>query len=74
MPGLNGVEAALRLRLLQPLMRIALHSSDPDALRERAIGLGLPLFDKIQFEGLLGWVEGQAAGLERDWDGRCFGG
>ena len=29
----------------------------PDALRERASGLGLPLFDKLEFERLLDWVE-----------------
>jgi hypothetical protein len=33
----------------------------PDALRERASGLGLPLFDKLEFERLLDWVERQAA-------------
>jgi CheY-like chemotaxis protein len=61
MPRLDGIAAALALRALQPAMQIALHSSDPDALRERASGLGLPLFDKLECEQLLDWVEQQAA-------------
>jgi CheY-like chemotaxis protein len=60
MPGFDGVEAALRLCGLEPSPRIALHSSDPELLRQRAAGLGLPLFDKIDFEQLLAWVERQA--------------
>ena len=39
MPRLDGVEAALRLSATQPSLRIALHSSDPDELRQRAHGL-----------------------------------
>jgi CheY-like chemotaxis protein len=34
MPRLDGVEAALRLSATQPSLRIALHSSDPDELRQ----------------------------------------
>lgn len=60
MPRLDGVEAALQLRTLQPSLRIALHSSDPELLRQRAAGLELPLFDKVDFESLLAWVEQQA--------------
>ena len=60
MPRLDGVEAARRLRALQPTLRIALHSSDPELLRRRAAGLELPLFDKIDFDRLLAWVEQQA--------------
>ena len=60
MPGLDGVEAALRLRALQPSVRIALQSSDPELLRQRAAGLGLPLFDKGSVDWLLAWVERQA--------------
>ena len=60
MPRLDGVEAARRLRALQPTLPIALHSSDPELLRQRAAGLGLPLFDKIDFDRLLAWVEQQA--------------
>jgi CheY-like chemotaxis protein len=60
MPRLNGVEAAQTLRALQPAMRIALQSSDPGNLRARAGGLGLALFDKLECERLVHWVETQA--------------
>jgi hypothetical protein len=60
MPRLDGVEAALRLCSLEPSPRIALHSSDPELLRQRAAGLEFPLFDKADFERLLEWVERQA--------------
>lgn len=60
MPRLSGVEAAQTLRALQPSMRIALQSSDPDDLRARAGGLGLSLFDKLECERLVQWVEMQA--------------
>jgi CheY-like chemotaxis protein len=70
MPHLDGVEVAIRLHALQPSLRIALHSSDPELLRRRAGGLELPLFDKIDFDRLLEWVERQArdvrAAGERD--------
>ena len=61
-PRLDGVEAAVELRALDPASRIALHSSDPVALRARASGLGFQLFDKLEFEPLMEWVEQQAAG------------
>ena len=60
MPRLDGVEAALRLSATQPSLRIALHSSDPDELRERAHGLGLPLFGKLEVDRLAEWVEDEA--------------
>jgi len=60
MPRLDGIETALRLRALQPSLQIALHSSDPELLRQRAAGLELPLFDKVDFDRLLAWVERQA--------------
>lgn len=60
MPRLDGIEAARRLRALQPTLPIALQSSDPELLRQRAVGLQLPLFDKIDFDRLLAWVEEQA--------------
>jgi CheY-like chemotaxis protein len=59
MPRLSGVDAAQTLRALQPSIRIALQSSDPDDLRARAGGLGLPLFDKLECERLVHWVETQ---------------
>jgi CheY-like chemotaxis protein len=60
MPRLSGVEAAQTLRALQPSMRIALQSSDPGSLHAQAGGLGLPLFDKLECERLVHWVEAQA--------------
>ena len=59
MPNLDGVQAALRLLTLERPPRIALHSADPDSLRQRADGLELPLFDKADAEELLAWVERQ---------------
>jgi hypothetical protein len=41
-------------------MRIALWNSDPVDRRARAGGLGLPLFDKLECEPLVHWVETQA--------------
>lgn len=87
MPHLDGVEAALKLRALEPCPRIALHSSDPELLRQRAAGLELPLFDKVDFERLLAWVErratearaartnagGRVAPIARKVDLRCSG-
>jgi CheY-like chemotaxis protein len=60
MPRLDGVDAALLLRRHRPSTRVAVHSADPDDLKERAAGLGLTLFDKLDLERLLGWVERQA--------------
>jgi CheY-like chemotaxis protein len=59
MPRLDGIEAAARLRARQPWLQIALHSTDVHQLYERASGLGLPLFDKLQLDDVLEWVEGQ---------------
>jgi CheY-like chemotaxis protein len=72
MPRLDGVDAALALRALNPAMRIALQSSDPAALRDRASGLGLPLFNKVEFERLVDWVERQAADRQRSGGGAWF--
>jgi hypothetical protein len=44
-----------------PSTRVAVQSSDPDGLKERAAGLGLAVFDKLDVESLLAWVERQAA-------------
>jgi CheY-like chemotaxis protein len=60
MPRLDGVDAALLLRRHRPSTRVAVHSSDPESLKARAAGLGLTLFDKLDFERLLDWVERQA--------------
>lgn len=56
MPRLDGVAAALGLVELQPSLRIALHSSDTDALHQRAKGLGVALFDKAELDRLVAWV------------------
>ena len=61
MPRLDGVEAAVAIAALQPALAIAVHSSDPDALRGRAHGLDLALFDKLQFDGLVSWVGDEVA-------------
>jgi CheY-like chemotaxis protein len=61
MPRLDGVEAAARLVRLQPTVSVALHSSDPSALRDRAGELDFALFDKIDVDQLLAWL---AAELE----------
>ena len=60
MPRLSGVEAAQTLTALRPSMRIALQSSDPDSLYAHAGGMGLALFDKLECENLVHWVEAQA--------------
>ena len=60
MPRLSGVEAAQTLTALRPSMRIALQSSDPDSPHAHAGGLGFPLFDKLECERLVHWVEAQA--------------
>ena len=59
MPRLDGIEAARCLRALQPTLPIALHSSNPELLHQRAADLELPLFDKIDSDRLLAWVEQQ---------------
>jgi CheY-like chemotaxis protein len=60
MPRLDGVEAALRLRRERPSTRVVVHSADPGGLEKRAAGLGLAVFDKLDFERLVAWVERQA--------------
>jgi CheY-like chemotaxis protein len=60
MPRLGGIEVAVTLRELQPDMRIALCTAQPDAYRERARELGLPLFDKLDVDRAMRWLELQA--------------
>jgi hypothetical protein len=56
MPRLDGVQAA---RVLAG--SAAVDGSRPEQLRRvRAAGLGLPLFDKVEFDALAAWVEQQA--------------
>lgn len=58
MPRLGGVEAALVLQELAPSAEIAICSSDVRALADRAGALELPLFDKLDFDRLVGWAAG----------------
>lgn len=61
MPRLDGVQAARTIRGLLPALPLALHSSDLPTLRERASGLGVPLFDKLAVDALADWVGAQVA-------------
>lgn len=70
MPRLDGVDVAITLRALVPSMRIALQSSDRSALRERAAGLDLPLFDKFDLDYLVDWVRTEAAATTADAEPR----
>ena len=63
MPRADGVDSALVLRREFPAIRVAVHSADPDALQERAAGFGLALFDKLDLDRLLAWVERQTVDL-----------
>jgi CheY-like chemotaxis protein len=60
MPRLGGIEAAITLRELHPQMRIALCTAEPEAHRDRARKLGLPLFDKLDVDRAMRWLEAQA--------------
>jgi CheY-like chemotaxis protein len=60
MPRLGGIEVAITLRELQPQMRVALQTADPFAHRDGARAQGLPLFDKLELDRVLGWLELQA--------------
>lgn len=59
MPRLGGIEAATTLRELRPRMRLALHSGDPHAHRERAFETNLPLFGKLELDRTLAWLQAQ---------------
>ena len=65
MPRLDGVETALLLRRDCRSTRVAVHSSDHDGLKERAVGHELAVFDKLFFESLLACVEREAGA----WNG-----
>jgi CheY-like chemotaxis protein len=65
MPRLGGLEAAVTLRELQPNMRIALCTARPDVYRDRARELGFPLFDKLDVDRAMRWLELQARAVER---------
>jgi CheY-like chemotaxis protein len=61
MPRLDGIAAARELTALQPALAIALHSSDPDMLRDVARDLDLPLFDKFDVDRVVAWVAREVA-------------
>ena len=63
MPRVDGVDGALVLRRDFPSLRVAVHSADPYALEERAAGFGLALFDKLDLDRMLAWVERQTVDL-----------
>lgn len=62
MPRLGGVEVALVLRELVPGLRLALHAGDPAVHCHSARELCLPLFDKLESDRVLRWLEYQARG------------
>jgi CheY-like chemotaxis protein len=59
MPRLGGIAVAMTLRELRPQMRLALHTADPLAYGDRARECRLPLFDKLELDGVVDWLERQ---------------
>jgi CheY-like chemotaxis protein len=59
MARLGGIEAAITLRELCPKIRVALQTADPAAHRARAREHRLALFDKVDLERALGWLQAQ---------------
>jgi CheY-like chemotaxis protein len=59
MPRLDGIEAAVTLRELRPEIRVALQTADPAAHGARAHEHRLPLFDKVELDRALGWLQAQ---------------
>lgn len=62
MPRIGGLEAAITLRELDPGMRLALYSADVPAHRERAHEHRLLLFDKLELDRAIGWLQLQVRG------------
>ena len=60
MPRLDGIQVALALRELRPEIRLALHSADARAYRDHAREHRLLLFDKLEPERALSWLELEA--------------
>jgi CheY-like chemotaxis protein len=60
MPRLGGIEVASVLRALVPQLQVALYTGSAALHRERARELGLPLFDKLDLEHVLRWLQRQA--------------
>jgi CheY-like chemotaxis protein len=64
LPRLGGLEAATTLRGLRPSMQIVVQTADARAHAERADLLGFHLFDKVELDGLVAWVEACARAPE----------
>src|SRR4051794_6984628 len=60
MPGLDGIEVAAVLGAALPRLRLALYSANAAEHRDRASGLGLPIFDKLEPEQATHWLTVQA--------------
>jgi len=60
LPRLGGIEAALTLRGLLPHVHVALHSAQPARHREEARFHDLLLFDELQIEHAVAWLEARA--------------
>lgn len=69
MPKVGGIEVAITLRGLQPEMRLALQTADPRAHRDLARAYRLPLFDKVELERALSWLEVQVQSCAADEPG-----
>ena len=65
MPRLGGIEVALVLRELLPGLRVALHTGDPSTHSDAAGEFCLPLFDKLESDHTLRWLEGQVRNRPR---------
>lgn len=63
MPRLGGMEAAVTLRELHPQIRLALYTAEPAVHRERAREQGLLLFDKLDLDRPIRWLELQVRPL-----------
>jgi CheY-like chemotaxis protein len=59
MPKLGGIGVALTLRELEPEMHVALQTRDPHAHSDLARAHHLPLFDKLEPQRALGWLDAQ---------------
>lgn len=60
MPRLDGIEAAAVLGAALPGLRLALYSANAPEHRDRAAGLGVPIFDKLEAEQATRWLTVEA--------------
>lgn len=60
LPRLGGIEAAITLRELRPRIRLGLQTGDPLTHRERAHEHGIPVFDKLELDHTVSWLQAQA--------------